>query len=152
MLSVLGAPGFMARPLLLVEDEVHWLLIQEKPRKWTSEMLKSVFHVNGADKLAELIANLRPRCKLPDVSLDVIFQLRSRVLLTLQPLHYAIFYSSHSLLKKLLAIADSTGVTLLDDLPSADGYHGNVSPLFLAVLFADQDVVGLLRQRGAKLS
>jgi hypothetical protein len=129
-----------------VEDEVHWLLAHEQTKKWIRHMLRGSFKITGADNLAKMAATLRPRCKLPDVALDVIFQLRSQVHVALQPVHCAVLLSSSSVVRKLLIVAKR-----LDALScySTEEDYISVSPLLLAVLFADQDVVNALRSHGA---
>lgn len=152
LLDVLGAPDFKPLPLDVVEDHVHWLLSHEWTKRWAGNMLQSSFRISGADRLANLTAALRPRCKLAGVVLDVIFQLRSQVLVALQPVHCAVLLTSASLVRKLLSVAKNLG-TLSDyttDSHSTEGqHHTTVSPLFLAVLFADQYVVDVLRCHGA---
>lgn len=146
MFDVLGVPNFAPKPLDVLEDHVHWLLAHEQTKKWIPYMLRGSFQVSDADSLAKMAATLRPRCKLPDLALDVIFQLRSQVLVALQPVHCAVLLSSSSVVRKLLMVAKR-----LDALSRycTEEDHTSVSPLLLAVLFADQDVVNVLRCHGA---
>jgi len=154
MIHVLGAPNFHQRPLAVVEDDVHWLLAHQGTKKWTGKMLQSSFRISGAENIAKFTASLQPKCKLPGVVLDVIFQLRSQVRLQLQPLHCAALLSSPSLVRKLLSISKHLG-TLSDyttESSSTEPSHSTISPLFLAVLFANQDVVDILKSYGACLN
>jgi len=156
MIHVLGAPDFEPRPLAIVEDDVHWLLAHKGTKKWTGKMLQSSFRISGAENIAKFTTALQPKCKLPGVVLDVIFQLRSQVRVQLQPVHCAVLLSSPALVRKLLSIAKHLG-TLNDythaESSSTEGpHHTTVSPLFLAVLFANQDVVDVLKSYGACLN
>jgi hypothetical protein len=150
MLSALGAPEFKPKPLEVVEDDVHWLIMHMWTKRFLKEMLVSTFSVDGVERLGALTAALRPRCKLPHVVLDVIFQLRSRVPVALRPLHCAVLLCSCSVVKKLLRISEA--YSALKDYTTDDPLHRTVSPLFLAVLFADQAVVDTLRCHGACLN
>jgi len=154
MMHVLGVPDFQQQPLAVVEDDVHWLLAHQGTKKWTGKMLQSSFRISGADHLAKFTAALQPKCKLPVVVLDVIFQLRSQVRLQLQPLHCAVLMSSPILVRKLLSISKHLG-TLSDDTTESSSTtpaDSTISPLFLAVLFANQDVVDILKSYGACLN
>jgi len=151
ILDVLGAPDFAERALNVVEDDVHWLLAHVWTKSWVEKMLQSTFRIRAVDQLAKWTAELRPKCKLPGVVLDVIFQLRSPVMLALQPIHCAVLLSSSSVLKKLLSAATHVA-RLLTDSSSEETNHDSVSPLFLAVLFAEKDVVDVLRCHGACLN
>jgi len=133
------------RSVASVEDDVHWLLSDQRLKRWTAAVLRSSFRVSHTEKLEECIAALRPRCKLPGVVLDVIFQLRSQVVLSFQPIHYSVLYSSPSLVQKLLHVAERASNLYTTE----ECQHSSISPLFCAVLFADREVVDVLRSHGA---
>lgn len=148
MLHVLGAPDFKPVLVHVVEDHVHWLLVHALTKRWTGNMIHGSFQVSGAQACAQLVEALRPRCKLPHVLLDVIFPARSQVPVILQPLHCAILLSSTALVRMLLSVAKHRGT--ISHYTAADGsQQTSVSALLLAVLFADQDVVDILRGHGA---
>lgn len=143
MPDVLGAPEFQ-RSAASVEDEVHWLLTHPATRKHARASIRSTFCMDSASILSTFASSVRSRCKLPGTAVDVVFQLRSGVRFTLEPLHCAVLLSSRALVQKLL----STLKSLDEDIDC----QATVSPLFLAVLFAEQDVVDVLRRYGASLS
>lgn len=153
ILHALGAPGFTLRQAAVAEDMVYWLFSDPRPRKWDKEMLRSTFHVSGAQQVAEAVAVLKAMCTLSDVVVDVMFQLQSTASIVLQPVHYAILHHSERLATLLLRAAQRVG-TLDDTVQGAT--HGQVctmvSPLMLAAVFADEQIVGMLRRHGAKMN
>lgn len=151
ILHALGAPDFRLVPLHVAEDHVHWLFAHERTKMWMANMLQASFRVHGVGCLAKLTQALRPRCKLPGEVLDAIFQGRSQASVAFEPLHYAILLSSSSLVRLLLSIATHLGAC--NRYIAGEGlHHTTVSPLLLAVLFADQDVVDVLRSHGVCLN
>lgn len=143
--SVLGAPGFRPQDSIEVtEDEVFWCLSDERLRKWDSNMLRSPFQTNR-----ELAVALGPRCKIAGPVMDVLFAATLQPL-HLRPIHYAVLHSSPRLTNMLLAAASRAGVfneAVQDFVGVRD--DKSISALFLAVLFAGQDVVDTLKCHGA---
>jgi hypothetical protein len=149
MLHAVGAPGFTLKPLTSVEDDVHWMLSHERPKKWTSAMLRSSFCFLDTESLAELMKGLQPLCKLPGVALDEIFPPR----VAFQAIHYSVLYASPPLVQKLLRAADNVGIReCIVNARTEEGKRCSISPLFMAVLFADKDVVDVLRSNDACLN
>lgn len=144
--SVLGAPGFNVDPqsLAIVEDEFFWFFADERSKKWEKEILQSPFQVHRA--MAETTRVLRQRCRLSTIVIDELL----RAPLCARPIHYAVLHSAPRLVRLILCAASRAGVLseTLQGFPDAASYT-TVSPLFLAVLFSEQDVVNVLRRAGA---
>eukprot|EP00930_Biecheleria_cincta_P032290 TRINITY_DN22407_c0_g1_i1.p1 TRINITY_DN22407_c0_g1~~TRINITY_DN22407_c0_g1_i1.p1 ORF type:complete len:293 (+),score=34.03 TRINITY_DN22407_c0_g1_i1:98-976(+) len=142
LFSILGAPGFNPNQSTEVsEDEVFWCLSDRRFRKWDCNMLRSPFQTNR-----EMVTAFGPRCKIAGPVMDVLFAAP----LHLRPIHYAVLHSSPRLVNMMLAAASRAGVfseAVQDFVGVKD--DKSISALFLAVLFAEQDVVATLKRHGA---
>jgi hypothetical protein len=140
--SILGAPGFNPNQSIEVtEDEVFWCLSDQRFRKWDANMLRSPFQTSW-----EMAVALGPRCKIAGPVIDVLFAAPVH----LRPIHYAVLHSSPRLVNMMLAAASRAGVfneAVQDFVGVRD--DKSISALFLAVLFAEQDVVDSLKRHGA---
>jgi len=164
LLNVLGSPGFTLDSLMVAEDDVYSVLTDHHDRARPEFML--MLNPNNAsqhdrDLVAKTITEMRPKCALPPNSfsnsaVDVIFQFRGErekmVVLQTQPIHLAVIHKAHRLVRMLLAAAAQSGV-LAEILGNVQtGLLPSPSLMFLAVVFADKQVVDSLKAVGAKFS
>jgi len=131
---------------LQAEDDLYLLKSAGIP-----DLLSTHADISNFDEVRALVAALRPRCRLPEVAVDILFQPqveRDRTLyLAPRPLHCAVMHSSLRLLRMLLRAAKETGVlqeACGNDQPGAAA----LTPTFLAVLFASQEVGDVLVEEG----
>lgn len=157
LLSVLGATDFAVHSMLEAEDSIYWLLVHVKLQAWTKNMILTTFHNSDAGQISKMIASLQPKCKLPMAAVGIVFKLQrireQTIFFNAMPLHYAVIYSSVAATRMLLATAARVGTLagMIQDF-SEEGRYIMLSPLFIAILFAEKNVVDVLRCSGAQIN
>jgi len=150
-----GGYSRLAGPVALhVEDAVYMALMHPAEGSTAKDVLQGHPDLTKPEDIAELIAALKPRCKVPAAVLDVIFAFKAErsntFFLHPKPLHSAVMCSEIRLTRLLLAAAADWGV--LEEslqLGNQEGSADTFTPLFLAMLFAERETVDVLLASGA---
>lgn len=159
-LLVVLSPGGPQRPSELdMEDDVYCLLAGARATGQVYDLLTCHTSIAGYWEVKALAAALKPHCKVSPGVVETLF--RSQVerdrgsILPFWPraVHIAVARPcvTNRLLSLLLAAAEEAGCldeVLQRDSSAVGQRPSTLSPLFLAVLFADPGIVQVLRKRG----
>jgi hypothetical protein len=154
LLNVLDTPSLSCDSLMDMEDTVYSILSDRRLRDWIPEMLLSCANKNEYLVVQDFIADLRPKCKLAPKAVDAILQpcieREQNVVLQPQSIHLAVVHNAARLVRMLLAKASQTGV--MSQMLSNGLHSSSPSLMFLAVLFADMEVIEALKAAGAQFN
>merc|ERR1740129_2244677 len=151
VLNAVSSADFALPSATVAEDGIFLAMLD--PEVHAKEALNSRTRIMECAEVAAMIEALQPRCRIAGGANAVraIFKYQverqKTLFLKARPIHHAVMHSAPRLTRMLLSAADSHG-TLQETLENASEAH-TVSPLFLAVLLAEDEVVDTLRRSGA---
>eukprot|EP00928_Gymnodinium_smaydae_P062383 TRINITY_DN46262_c0_g1_i1.p1 TRINITY_DN46262_c0_g1~~TRINITY_DN46262_c0_g1_i1.p1 ORF type:complete len:286 (-),score=40.27 TRINITY_DN46262_c0_g1_i1:445-1302(-) len=158
VLDAMRAPCFQApASVMSLEDDVFLALTESTRLEDTQGMLLNYSRITDYEEISDMIAALKQKCTISPEAVSSIFQYqfeRSKTFyLSPRAIHYAVIHSASRVVKMLLSAAKRAGVLeQVLQLSDQGDRPLTVTPLFLAVLFAEADVVEMLKSWGCKFN
>jgi len=137
-----------------VEDCIYSVVTCKGLKERIPELL-SASDNKSMHEIVDMIAELKPKCKVSPDALDVLLQPRvergKMLALNARPLHYAIIHNSARAVRMMLNLSSREhGMENLLEKSRLDN-SASLSLVFLAALFADIEIAEALKVAGATL-
>merc|ERR1719336_538525 len=96
------------------EDDAYFIFASCQEGRQAADVLNCCAHIAEPEHIADVVAAMKPRCKVPSEALDVIFgshvERSSTSFLRPRPIHAAVMRSAARLAHMLLAVSNREGL------------------------------------------